>query len=130
MYQDKILKGFRKELRNNSTDAERKMWSVLRRNQIMGFKFTRQYSVGKFIADFYCPSLRLAVELDGSQHMQKDNITYDKNRTRFFNSKNISVLRFYDNEVLNNLEGVVERIIQEIKNIPSQPPLINKGRGV
>jgi len=128
MYQDVALKQLRQKLRNNSTDAEKKLWSALRRSQIMGLKFTRQYSIGRFIADFYCSALRLVIELDGSQHLLEQNVIYDFERTKFLNSKNITVMRFFDNEVLNNLEGVVERIIQTVKNIPSLPPLINKGR--
>jgi very-short-patch-repair endonuclease len=121
MYQDKRFKTLRKKLRNNSTEAERKLWQALRKNQILGYKFTRQYGVEKYIVDFYCPILRLAVELDGSQHMEPENKIYDENRTKFLNSQKIKVIRFYDNEVFNNLPGVVEKIIQVIKliNIPS-----------
>ena len=121
MYQDKRFKTLRKKLRNSATDAERKLWQALRKNQILGYKFTRQYGVGKYVVDFYCSVLRLAVELDGSQHMEEENKLYDEKRTNFLNSQKIKVIRFYDNDVFNNLPGVVERTIQVIKliNIPS-----------
>jgi very-short-patch-repair endonuclease len=115
IYQDKQFKNLRKKLRNNSTDAERKLWQVLRKNQILGYKFTRQYGVGKYIVDFYCSAFRLAIELDGSQHMEPKNKLYDGKRTEFLNSQRIKVIRFYDNDVFNNLPGVVEKIIQVIK---------------
>jgi very-short-patch-repair endonuclease len=117
MFQDKQFKTLRKKLRNGATEAERKLWQVLRKNQILGYKFTRQYGVGKYIIDFYCPSIHLAVELDGSQHMEPENQKYDKERTDFINLQKIKVIRFWDNDVFNNLPGVVERIIQTINNI-------------
>ena len=119
MYQDTDLKTLRKKLRNGQTEAEYKLWQVLRKSQL-GFKFIRQYSVGKFILYFYCPFLLLAIELDGSQHMLPENLDYDAKRTEFLNNQNITVLRFYDNEIFNNIEGVVERILQTINKI--SPP--------
>jgi len=128
MYQDKRFKTLRKKLRNNTTDSERKLWQALRKNQILGYKFTRQYGIGKYVVDFYCSFLRLAIELDGSQHMEEENKLYDEKRTEFLNLQKIKVVRFYDNDVFNNLPGVVERIIQIIKliNIPS--PCRARGR--
>jgi very-short-patch-repair endonuclease len=124
MYQDKQFKSLRQKLRNDTTDAEEKLWQALRKSQILGYKFTRQYGVGKYILDFYCSVLRLAVELDGSQHMEIQRYKYDEERTNFLNSHNITVIRFFDNEVFNNLPGVLEKIVQTIKylqinNIPS-----------
>ena len=116
LYQNPQQKKFRKHLRNNSTDSEKKLWSILRKGQILNYKFIRQYSVRKFILDFYCARLRLAIELDGSQHMEPKNLKYDKERTNFLNSHNITVIRFYDNEVLKNLEGVAEKIINTIRS--------------
>lgn len=109
IYNNSKLRDFRKELRNEQTEAEKILWSKLRNNQI-GYKFRRQYSIGAFIADFYCPKKRLVIELDGSQHI--DNIEYDKERTKYFNSLNIDVLRFWNNEVFDNLEGVMEKILR------------------
>ena len=118
LYQNPEQKTLRQKLRNGATDSERKMWSALRQKQILGLKFTRQYGIGKFVVDFYCPTLRLAIELDGSQHMEQAAKEHDEKRTNFINSQAIQVIRFYDNEVLNNLEGVIERLIQIIKALP------------
>jgi very-short-patch-repair endonuclease len=117
MYQDTRFKTLRQKLRNNPTEAERKLWSALRNKQILGYKFVRQYGVNNFVLDFYCPILRLAVELDGSRHMEEGQKCYDEKRAKFLNSKNIQIARFYDNEVLNNLEGVIEKIIFTIKSL-------------
>jgi very-short-patch-repair endonuclease len=116
MYQDKRFKSLRKKLRNDATDAEKKLWQALRKNQILGYKFTRQYGVGEYVVDFYCSVIRLAVELDGSQHMEKKKLEYDEKRTKFLNAQKIKVIRFYDNEVFNNLSGFIEKIIQFTKN--------------
>jgi len=116
MYQDKRFKSLRKKLRNSATDAENKLWQALRKNQILGYKFTRQYGVGKYVVDFYCSAIRLAIELDGGQHMEEENWKYDEERTKFLNSQKIRVIRFYDNDVFNNLQGIIEQIIQVIEN--------------
>ena len=121
VYQDTKFKRLRQKLRNNTPDAEKKLWSVLRKSQILGYKFTRQYGVERYVLDFYCPALRLAIELDGSQHMETDQKHYDEQRTLILHSHNIGVLRFYDNEVFSNLEGVVERIIQAIQQSITSP---------
>ncbi|MBI2607912.1 MAG: endonuclease domain-containing protein [Candidatus Doudnabacteria bacterium] len=110
LYNSLSIKQKRRELRKNQTDCEALLWSVLRNKQCNGHKFLRQYSVGKYILDFFCPKLRLAIELDGSQHQQQKD--YDQERTNFLKAHNIKVLRFWDNEVLENLEGVYERILK------------------
>ena len=89
---------------------------MIRKKEIMNFKFTRQYGVGKYILDFYCPTLRLALELDGSQHMEAKNAMYDEQRAKFLNFHNIKIIRFYDNEVFKNPEKVLERIVKIIEN--------------
>lgn len=105
MYNNKNLKNFRRNLRKNSTDAERKLWQYLRRRQIGNFKFTRQYSVGSYILDFYCPETRLAIEIDGGQHFE--NKDKDEIRTEFLVKQNIKVIRFWNNEIFNNIDGVL-----------------------
>jgi very-short-patch-repair endonuclease len=116
------LKSRRKALRNEATPAERQLWRTLQHSQLHGYKFRRQHSVGYYILDFYCPSERLAVELDGDSHFSDEAIEYDRERTAFLNSLNIRVLRFLNTDVFTNLESVCERIIEEIR-IPSLPPL-------
>jgi len=94
-------------LRNSQTDAENKLWQMLRHQQMEGLKFFRQYSVGNYIVDFYCPKVRLAVEVDGGQYLESE---HDLRRTSDLRQENIVVLRFWNNEVLTNSEGVYEKI--------------------
>jgi adenine-specific DNA-methyltransferase len=92
----------------NATDAERLLWSRLRRRQIAGFKFRRQHQVGLYICDFACLDRMLVVELDGSQHAE--NLEYDQRRDRFLRSAGFEVLRFWNNDVLGSIEGVLDTI--------------------
>ena len=106
-------KKFRKDLRNNATPQEVILWSRLRRSQL-GFKFRRQHSIGKYIVDFYCPIKNLIVEVDGGQHDELGQRRYDENRTKYFESLGFKVLRFWDNDVNNNLSSVVSEIINNL----------------
>jgi very-short-patch-repair endonuclease len=108
----KELKPFRKELRNNSTPAEATLWKYLQRSQQEGRKFRRQHSVGNYILDFYCPTERLCIELDGAGHFTDAGFEYDEERTAYLSSLNIKVVRFENKLVFENLEGV----LQEIRN--------------
>ena len=107
----KYLRGARKELRKTSTPEEKILWSKLR-GQKLGFVFKRQESIGNFIADFYCPKKMLIIELDGNQHL--DNKEADQERTNYFESLGIRVIRFWNNEVNNNLNGVLMKIQEEM----------------
>jgi len=104
-------KQFRKRLRNSATPQETVLWSRLRSKQL-GYKFRRQHSIGKYIVDFYCLEKRLIIELDGSQHIDSE---YDKERDKYLNSLGFKVLRFWDNDVDNNLEGVLLKILENLK---------------
>ena len=106
-------KNFRKDLRNNATPQEIILWARLRRSQL-GYKFRRQHSIGKYIVDFCCPSKKLIIEVDGGQHDEVNQRRYDANRTKYFESLGFKVLRFWDNDVNNNLSSVVERIINNL----------------
>ncbi len=118
-YNDPILKPRRKGLRNSATDAEKKLWECLQRSRLKGLKFVRQYSVGPYILDFYCPEVRLAVEMDGSQHGSQDGIAYDDERSAYLEDRDIKILRFWNEEVLKNIESVVGKIVEAISNTPS-----------
>ena len=98
----------RRDLRKSQTDAERKLWNVLKNRQMSGLKFRRQFSVGSYILDFYCPEKRLCIELDGGQHAT--NVDYDKQRTEYLAGNSIRVVRFWNNDVLTNVEGVAQMI--------------------
>ncbi|OGP75883.1 MAG: DNA-cytosine methyltransferase [Deltaproteobacteria bacterium RBG_16_49_23] len=104
---DPTLKQHRRELRRNQTEAEKALWAHLRNKQFHGMKFFRQYSIGHYILDFYCPTMKLGVELDGGQHNQFENHEYDKSRSEYLMAHGIEVRRFWDHEVLINMEGVL-----------------------
>lgn len=106
------LKGRRRELRRNQTEAEKLLWSRLRNKQFYGMKFFRQYGVGGYILDFCCPKLGLAVELDGGQHAEEENLKYDEVRSDFLRAHGIEVMRFWNNEVLQNIDGVLQRMAE------------------
>lgn len=92
-------------LRKNQTDAEKLLWNHLRARQLHGYKFRRQVPIGRYIVDFTCPSLKLVIELDGSQHM--NNVPYDDRRTSFLTSQGYKVTRFWNNEVLEQTDSVL-----------------------
>ena len=110
-----LLKTRRKELRNNATPAERLLWGILQHSNLGGYKFRRQHSVGPYILDFYCPAAGLAIELDGDSHFTDDAVAYDQERTAYLNSLQITVLRFLNTDVYDNLAAVGDSILEEIK---------------
>jgi very-short-patch-repair endonuclease len=99
-------------LRHTATEAEQKVWYHLRGGRLKGYKFRRQHAIPPYIVDFYCDAKRLAVELDGSQH----NKEVDRTRTSYLQSQGIRVLRFWDNEVLEQTDTVLEAILQVLEN--------------
>ena len=112
---DPILKERRRELRRNQTDAERAFWSKVRNKQFFGLKFFRQYSFGSYILDFYCPEKQLAVELDGGQHNLPEGKEYDAVRTNFLNENGVEVVRYWNNEVLCEMDGVLASLELKVK---------------
>jgi very-short-patch-repair endonuclease len=101
-----------KELRNNSTAAERLLWQHLRLRQLGGCKFRRQQALGNYIVDFVCLEKRLVVEVDGGQHNLQ--VVYDEQRTLWIEQQGFCVLRFWNHEVLQNIEAVKEAIWQAL----------------
>lgn len=95
-------------LRANLTDAEKKLWAHLRR-KALGFRFRRQHPIGPYIVDFICLERRLIIEADGGQHNESQAMK-DAIRTAWLNKRNYSVLRFWNNDILTNIEGVIEEI--------------------
>jgi very-short-patch-repair endonuclease len=116
-----------RRLRRKATDAERRLWSRLRNRQLDGFKFKRQETMGPFIADFACVECKIVVEADGGQH----NHGVDGKRTAFLEELGWRVLRFWNNEVLQNTQGVLETILAECSERkagkPSPCPLPRAG---
>ena len=115
-----------RELRRGATDAERKLWHHLRSGQLGGLKFRRQHPIPPYIVDFYCDASRLVVELDGSQHTPE----VDRVRTRFLESKGLTVLRFWDNEVLMQTQAVIEAIWNSVGPRPLTPTPLPVGEGL
>lgn len=103
-------KQLRKLLRKNQTNAESKLWFCLRNRRFHGLKFYRQYSVDRYILDFYCPAIQLGIEVDGSQHRQHELMLYDKEREIHLSTLGIRILRYQNNDVLTNIDGVLEDI--------------------
>ena len=106
----------RRELRKKQTKQEEILWQYIR-NRKLGVKFKRQYSVGGYVLDFYCPEIKLVIEIDGIQHLRKEEFLYDEERTDFLRILGCTVLRFKNIEVEKNLEKVLSRI-KEFKPSP------------
>jgi len=103
-------------LRQEETKTEQILWKELR-NKNIGMKFRRQHPIDMFILDFYAPKIKLAIELDGSSHTIKENKEYDRERTKYLESKNIKVLRFWNLEIEKDLKNVLNKIKEKIKGI-------------
>ncbi len=114
-----LLKRYARELRTNSTDAEKRLWYYLRANR-MGFKFKRQVPIGSFIVDFVCIEKRLIIELDGGQHQKAQ--AYDNKRTAELKRRGFQVLRFWNTEVLLETNNVLEVILHSLKPSPQPSP--------
>ena len=107
---NKSLKQVSRNLRRNLTDAESLLWSKIRGKQLKGYQFYRQKIIGNYIAGFYCPKSKLAIEVDGGQHYSAEGKEKDKRRDDYMTREEITVLRFSDREVLGNLDAVLEKI--------------------
>jgi len=103
-----------RRLRRNATDAENTLWRYLRNRRLAGCKFRRQHPIGPYIADFACPEAGLVVELDGGQHTEAT----DAHRTAYLKEQGYTVVRFWNNEVLQNTEGVLERLSHYLADEP------------
>jgi very-short-patch-repair endonuclease len=102
-----------RRLRRDQTGAEKKLWTRLRARRFEAFRFRRQFPIGNFIADFACPRARLVIELDGGQHI--DTVAKDAWRTRLIEQRGYRVIRFWDAEVLTDIEVVLDRIAQALR---------------
>lgn len=111
----KYLETYRKELRNNSTISEKRLWKFLQKSQLEGRKFRRQQSIGNYIVDSYCASEKLIIELDGNIHENPVNQQYDFKRSEFLESLEHKVIRFKNDEIKNSIELVLERIKEGFK---------------
>ncbi len=122
LYNKSEKRDSRKFLRNNSTESEQLLWKHLKNKKLSEIKFRRQYSVDKYILDFYSIELRLAIELDGEIHNDIDVKEYDEIRTQYLLKRKIKVIRFNNKEVFNNISGVLNLIKLEIEKYNNLPP--------
>ncbi len=102
-----------RQLRRNMPDAEKKLWAELRGRRLAGLKFRRQHPIGPYIADFACYDPKLVIELDGGQHGQDERLEDDAVRTAWFESKGFRVLRFWNHNVIQTMDSVLEMILLE-----------------
>lgn len=105
---DPQLLEFAKSMRHTATDAEHLIWQILRAKQFMNLKFRRQHVIKPYIVDFYCYELGLVIELDGSQHRTDDAIEYDAERTKFLEALDLTVVRYWNRDVLGSTKTVLE----------------------
>ena len=117
------LKDKARRLRTQMTDSERALWERLRHKQVQSVQFYRQKPIGNYIVDFYAPKAQLVVEVDGSQHMESQQVARDLQRDAFLASQGLRVLRFHDLQVLKEIEGVMEAIFAAVsESLEGNPP--------
>ena len=115
-YNSKLKEPARK-LRKNMTDAERKLWSKIRKKQLKGYQFLRQRPIGPYIVDFYCPKAKLVIEVDGGQHFTSEGREADLSRDAYLSGLGLRVKRYNNHEVLTNIDGVMSDLYQELSDL-------------
>lgn len=123
IYYNPKLKELDRRLRNNSTKAETKIWNFLKGKRLMGYDFHRQKPIDNYIVDFFCNRLMLAIEVDGYTHSFEETFERDKFKAERLNELGITVLRFSDEDVMNNIEGVLMGIEDFIRRYEQNTPL-------
>jgi len=121
---DSQLLEFAKSMRHTATDAEHLMWQLLRAKRFMNLKFRRQHVIKPYILDFYCHEISLVIELDGSQHGTDDTIQYDAERTKFLEALGLTVVRYWNQDVLGRTDVVLEdlwNVCAELKSKSTSP---------
>jgi len=114
LFNNPKLKTLRRKLRNNIPKAEVILWSKLQGRRFKGLKFRRQYGIGRYVVDFYCHKLNLAIEVDGDSHFTSSAEKYDKRRQEYIESKGVKVIRYNNNDVYKNLDGVLEDLLYKV----------------
>jgi very-short-patch-repair endonuclease len=120
LYNNKTLRERRRELRSRQTETEKILWEYISKNKIKSLRFLRQYSIGPYILDFYCPKIRLGIELDGGVHDKKETKLYDKDREKYLRGLDVSVIRFWNNDVLKNTKAVLDKLLNKIEQLSNK----------
>ena len=107
----------RRRLRRNASEVETILWSCLRKKALGNFKFRRQYGIGRYVVDFYCPSIKLVIEVDGDSHFSSEAQEYDRLREVYILSLGIKIIRFTNLEIQKNIDGVISRIAEELPRL-------------
>ena len=118
---DKTIQMYARKNRKNLSIPEKKIWYEILSRKQTGYKFLRQHPIAHYIPDFYCRELKLIIEIDGDSHSSQEE--YDNQRTSYFEFRNLKVLRFTNRDVLYNIKGVEEVLLQEISNLTPSVPL-------
>ena len=118
------LRSRARALRTNQTDAENRLWKLLRAKRLEGWKFRRQFPIGRYIVDFACPAAKLIVEADGGQHNES---AHDAERDRWLASEGWNVIRFWNTDILTNEEGVLSAVLASLPPLPNPSPTRGEG---
>ncbi len=119
----KNLKIYSVELRKNMTDAEIRLWAKIRNRQLVGLQFYRQKIIVDYVVDFYCPGTKLVIEVDGGQHYFNTSVDKDRIRDDYLKKQGLRVLRFTNTDILGNIEGVIENILEVLNSTDGKIPL-------
>lgn len=119
----------KRRLRSNMTGPETRLWSRLRARQLQGLKFRRQHGIGPYIVDFYCPERSLVIEVDSASHADADQILKDQLRDRYFQSLGLHVIRYINDYILKNLDGVLENLAERLLSRSTSPRPSLRRRG-
>ena len=129
-YNNLNLKTFAKSNRKESTKSEKIIWNLIR-NKKINARFRRQHQIGDYVVDFVSIEKKLIIEIDGGQHNNEQDVKYDEKRTLFLKNLGFKVIRFWNNDVLNNLDGVYDIINETLRDWRPHPsPLPDKGEGI
>jgi len=120
----------KRRLRSDMTGAEKRLWSKLRARQLQGIKFRRQHGIGPYIVDFYCPERSIVIEVDGDSHAEAEQIQKDQRRDRYLRSIGLSVVRYRNDDIMKNLDGVLQDLQKQVSSgfTSPHPSLSRRGK--